>query len=290
MMEHFRKRLNASPDSTMFDLIKMTELPWDMHDPIVAYCRKKSIPFLSTPFEEEAVDLLESYNVPAYKIASFEIVDIPLLRKIACTGKPIIMSTGMATQAEIDEAVQTIVNAGNEKLALLKCTTAYPAPYEEMNLKTIPDMAKRYGLPVGVSDHSLGFEIAIAAVALGACIIEKHFTLSKDLGGPDASFSAEPGEFASMVNAVRNVEKALGCVSYEPSEKELISRSYRRSLFAIENIEKGNIFTRENIRSIRPANGLHPRYLSEILGKKAAQNITRGTPLTRDMIVGWRPK
>jgi N-acetylneuraminate synthase len=246
--------------------------------------RAHGLDFFSTPFDPTAVDFLEGLDVPAYKIASFEIVDVPLLQAIARTGKPIIMSTGMASLAEIQEAVDAIRGAGNPQLALLKCTSAYPAPAEEMNLRTIPDLAARFGLPVGLSDHTLGAAAPIAAVALGASIIEKHFTLSRSDPGPDSPFSTEPGEFADMVRAVRTAEQALGRVSYDVSPAEAASRGFRRSLFAVRDIRAGESFTADNVRSIRPANGLHPRHYLEVLSRRAATDIARGTPLDWSLV------
>jgi pseudaminic acid synthase len=224
--------------------------------------------------------------VPAYKIASFEIVDIPLVRYIAQKGKPIIMSTGMATLAEIEEAAITIRQTGNEQIALLKCTSAYPALPEEMNLRTIPHLAEAFQVPVGLSDHTLGIAVPVVAVALGACIVEKHFTLSRDEPGPDSAFSLEPHEFKAMVEAIRVAEKAVGKVSYVVTERERASRVFRRSLFVVKDMQAGEVFTEEDVRSIRPGYGLHTRYKKEILGRRATQNIARGTPMTWDLAEG----
>jgi N-acetylneuraminate synthase len=223
-------------------------------------------------------------DVPAYKIASFEIVDLPLIRQVALTQKSIIMSTGMASLAEIGEAVQTVRDAGGTQLALLKCTSAYPALPEEMNLRTIPHLAQAFGLPVGLSDHTLGIAVPVAAVALGACIIEKHFTLSRSLRGPDSAFSLEPAEFKAMVEGVHMAEKALGSVRYEVTEDEAASRAYRRSLFVVHDMKAGEIFTEENVRSIRPGAGLPPKFLPEVMGRSARHDIARGTPLAWRMI------
>jgi N-acetylneuraminate synthase len=217
--------------------------------------------------------------VPAHKVASFELVDLPLIQKMARTGKPLIMSTGMATVEEIDEALQTARQAGAAEIALLKCTSAYPAPPDEMNLRTIPEMARRFNLPVGLSDHTMGIAVPVAAVALGACIIEKHLTLSRSVPGPDSAFSLEPHEFKALVDAVRTAEKSLGEVHFGLSEKEHASRAFRRSLFVVEDVRQGETLTEQNVRSIRPGNGLHTRHLPEVLGKSAAQNLQRGTPL-----------
>jgi pseudaminic acid synthase len=230
------------------------------------------------------VDFLESLNVPAHKIASFECVDLPLLQRVAQTGKPVILSTGMATIQEIEEAVGTLRGAGGQQLALLKCTSAYPAAAEEMNLRTIPDLAQRFGVPVGLSDHTLGIAVPVAAVALGACLVEKHFTLSRQSPGPDSAFSLEPQEFKAMVEAIRIAEKALGQVTYQISPNESKSRVFRRSLFVVRDVKNGELFTPENVRSIRPAHGLHPRHLPEVLGRKAARDIACGTPLGWELV------
>jgi N-acetylneuraminate synthase len=230
------------------------------------------------------VDFLGEMDVPAYKVASFELVDTPLIEYIASKGKPVIMSTGMATMEEISDAVQAARSVGVSQVALLKCTSAYPAAPGEMNLKTIPDMVRKFKVPVGLSDHTMGIAVPVAAVALGACIIEKHFTLSRSDPGPDSAFSLEPHEFRAMVDAIRIVEAALGQISYDVSEQEANSLVYRRSLFVVKDIEAGEVFTEENVRSIRPGYGLHPRCLREVLGAKAAQDIKRGTPLGWELI------
>ena len=230
----------------------------------------------STPFDSTAVDFLEHMAVPAYKVASFEVVDIPLLRRIARTGKPVILSTGMATLAEIEEAVTTLRGAGTTKFALLKCTSAYPASPSEMNLRTIPHLSEAFKVPVGLSDHTLDIAVPVAAVALGACVVEKHFTLSRSAGGPDSAFSLEPNEFRIMVDAIRTAESALGTVHYGVSEEEAKSRVFRRSLFVVADVPAGEPFRAHNVRSIRPAYGLHPRYLEQVLGRHAARDIARG--------------
>jgi pseudaminic acid synthase len=240
----------------------------------------------SSPFDSTAVDFLEGMEVPAYKVASFEVVDLPLLRKISKTKKPIIMSTGMATLTEIDEAVQTIRGAGGSDLALLKCTSAYPAPIEEMNLRTIPNLAETFGVPTGLSDHTMGSAVTLAAVTLGACIVEKHLTLSRKEEGPDSTFSMEPHEFKEMVEAVRIVEKAVGEVRYDVTGNERASRVFRRSLFVVKDIRAGEPFTEENVRSIRPGNGLHTRYFDNVLNRCASRALKKGTPLTWDCVEG----
>jgi pseudaminic acid synthase len=268
----------------LYSLYKEAYTPWEWQPDLKKIANDLGMDLFSTPFDSSSVDFLESMDVPAYKVSSFEIVDIPLIQKIARAGKPIIMSTGMASLAEIEEAVDAIRHEGNDQIALLKCTSAYPALPEEMNLKTIPDMVKIFHVPVGLSDHTLGTTVPIAAVALGACVVEKHITLSRNIPGPDSSFSLEPHEFKTMVDSVRETEKALGTVNYTVTEHEKASRVFRRSLFAIEDIAKGDFFTEKNIRSIRPGYGLSPKYLHELLGKKAIVNIRRGTPLQWDHI------
>jgi N-acetylneuraminate synthase len=270
----------------LYDLYSEAYTPWNWQPKLKLVADQLGLDLFSTPFDETAVDFLEAMNMPAHKVASFENVDLPLLRKIAGTGKPIIMSTGMATLAEIDEAVRTIREAGGRQLALLKCTSAYPAPPEEMNLRTIPHLAEAFGVPVGLSDHTLGIAVPLAAVALGACIIEKHFTLSRATPGPDSAFSLEPHEFKAMVEAVRTAEKALGQVHYGVSEQEAQSRVFRRSLFVVKDMKAGEVFTDGNVRSIRPGYGLHTRYLNEIMGRRASQDIKRGTPLNWHHIAG----
>ena len=268
----------------LYDLYNLAHTPWEWHAPIMERAQELGMTCFSTPFDRSAVDFLETLNVFAYKIASFEIVDLPLIRYIAEQGKPIILSTGMATLTEIDEAVRTIREAGNDQIALLKCTSAYPAPPAEMNLRTIPHLAGAFGVPAGLSDHTLGIAVPVAAVALGACIIEKHFTLSRADPGPDSAFSLEPHEFRVMVDAVREVEAALCTVSYDASEREKASRVFRRSLFVVKDVEAGEEFTEENVRSIRPGYGLPPKYLTTVIGRSAAQRIKRGTPMSWDLV------
>ncbi|MCP4650691.1 MAG: pseudaminic acid synthase [PVC group bacterium] len=272
--------------NNLYKLYQEAFTPWEWQSQLKQVSEKLGLDFFSTPFDVTAVDFLQGLNVPAYKIASFELVDIPLLKKIAITGKPVIMSTGMATLEEIDEAVQTLVLAGNKQLVLLKCTSAYPAAAQEMNLNAISYISEKYKVPVGLSDHTLGSAVAVAAVALGACIIEKHLTLTRKDPGPDATFSMEPAEFKSMVDDIRIVEKALGKVSFEVTEKEKENRVFRRSLFVVKDIKKGETFSAKNIRSIRPGHGLHTRYLEQILDKKAVKDIEKGTPLNWNLVEG----
>ncbi len=270
----------------LYDLYGEAYTPWDWQPKLKEIAEGLGLDLFSTPFDATAVDFLAQMGVPAYKVASFEILDLPLLRKIAKTGKPVIMSTGMATLAEIDEAVRTVREAGGTQLVLLKCTSAYPALPEEMNLHTIPHLAEAFGVPVGLSDHTLDVAVPVAAVALGACIIEKHITLSRADGGPDSAFSLEPHEFKAMVDAVRVVEKALGIVHYGVSDEEAKSRVFRRSLFVVKDMKRGEMFTNENVRSIRPGYGLHTRYLTDVLGRHIADDIKRGTPLSWKLVSG----
>jgi pseudaminic acid synthase len=269
----------------LHDLYGEAYTPWDWQPKLKKLAEDLGMDCFSSAFDSTAVDFLEEMDVPAHKIASFELVDIPLIQKMARTGKPLIMSTGMATVEEIDEALQSARYAGATQIVLLKCTSAYPAPPEEMNLRTIPEMQRRFNVPVGLSDHTMGIAVPVAAVALGACIIEKHLTLSRSVPGPDSAFSLEPQEFRAMVDAVRIAEKALGEVHFGLSEKEKASRAFRRSLFVVEDVRQGEVFTAENVRSIRPGNGLHTRHLNDVLGKSAAQGIKRGTPLSWEFVV-----
>jgi N-acetylneuraminate synthase len=274
----------------LYDLYGEAYTPWEWHAGLFEEAKKVGLDIFSTAFDPTAVDFLEELSVPVHKVASFEIVDIPLIEKMAATGKPMIISTGMACLAEIEEAVQAARGAGAEQIALLKCTSAYPAPPEEMNLRTIPHLEEAFGFPVGLSDHTLGIEVPVAAVCMGARIVEKHFTLSRSNPGPDSAFSLEPQEFASMVKAIRIAEMALGEVHYGVSEKEAESRVFRKSLFTIRDVTAGEALTEENVRSIRPGYGLHPRYLKDILGRRAASDLKMGTPLAFDMIDWRNPK
>lgn len=268
----------------LYELYEEAYTPWDWQPRLKAVADKIGIDLFSTPFDETAVDFLEEMNVAVHKIASFEMTDLPLLRKIAATKKPIIMSTGMATVEEIEESITTLRTAGANEIALLKCTSAYPAPPETMNLNTIPNLAERFGVIAGLSDHTLGTSVPIAAVALGARILEKHFTLSRQEPGPDSAFSLEPNEFKEMVDAVRTVEKSFGEVAYGKNELEAKSKAFRRSLFVVEDVKAGDEFTKRNIRSIRPGYGLPPKHYEEILSRRASRDIERGTPLDWDLV------
>jgi pseudaminic acid synthase len=258
--------------------------PWEWQPELKKAAEDLGIDLFSTPFDRTAVDFLEDMEVPAYKIASFELIDLPLIEYVAKTGKPVLLSTGMATEQEIKEAIDTVQKTGNDQVALLKCTSAYPAPPEEMNLRTIPDLIKKFNIPVGLSDHTLGWVAPVAAVSLGACIIEKHFTLSRADPGPDSVVSAEPPEFSEMVRAVRSTELALGTVRYGVMKHEEANVIFRRSLFVTRDIAAGEEFSVENVRSIRPMYGLSPKYLSKVIGKKARKPVLKGTPLDWDLI------
>jgi len=269
---------------TLYDLYAEAYMPWEWQPKLKTVADDLGIDLFSTPFDRTAVDFLERVGVPAYKVASFEIVDIPLIEYIASKARPVIISTGMATLAEVDEAVEAVRKAGASQIALLKCTSSYPALPEEMNLRTIRHLAEKFRVPVGLSDHTLSTTVPVAAVALGACIVEKHFTLSRRSPGPDSTFSLEPDEFKEMVLAIRTAEKALGEVTYQISEGEAESRVFRRSLFVVKDIRAGEVFTPENVRSIRPGYGLHPRHLREVLGRQATRDIQRGTPLGWELV------
>jgi len=269
---------------TLYELYGEAFTPWDWQPKLKQVADDLGMGLFSSAFDATAVDFLEEMNVPAHKLASCELVDIPLIQKMARTGKPLIMSTGMATVEEIEEAVQAARLAGATQIALLKCTSAYPAPAQEMNLRTIPELARRFGVPAGLSDHSMGIAVPVAAVALGACIIEKHVTLSRSEPGPDSAFSLEPHEFKALVDAVRVAEKALGEIYFGYSAKEASSRLFRRSLFVVQDVKQGDLFTAENIRSIRPGHGLHTRHLAEVLGRRAVCDIERGTPLSWELV------
>ncbi|OGH61716.1 MAG: pseudaminic acid synthase [Candidatus Lindowbacteria bacterium RIFCSPLOWO2_12_FULL_62_27] len=269
---------------TLYDLYQKAYLPWDWHPRLKQKCEEVGIDFFSTPFDETAVDFLERLGVSLYKIASFEIVDLNLLEHIGRTRKPVIVSTGMATRDEIQEAVVTLDRVGAREIALLKCTSAYPAALDQMNLRTLADMQAAFHRPVGLSDHTLGSVAAVTAVALGATIIEKHLTLSRSLGGPDAAFSMEPAEFKQLVQSVRETERAMGGVRYGPNEDEEVNIRFRPSIFAVRAIHQGEAFGSNNIKTIRPGHGLPCRYYPSILGRTASRNIDEGTPLSWEMI------
>lgn len=282
--ECFRTQSKLWEGMTLYELYQKAYTPWEWQEDLKEYAESLGIDFFSSPFDITAVDFLEKLNVIAYKIASFEINDIPLIREVASTGKPIIISTGIAYLEDIELAIRTCREQGNNNIVLLKCLSAYPAPFEEMNLRVIPNLGETFGCEVGLSDHSLGSETAIVAVTLGARMVEKHLTLSREDGGADAAFSMEPDEFALMVKQIRNVEKALGKVTYQLTPKQVEQREGSRSLFIVRDVKKGERFTTENVKSIRPGIGLHTKYYEEILGRKAKEDYNLGTPLSWDKI------
>jgi pseudaminic acid synthase len=268
----------------LYELYGEAYMPWEWHEPLQKRAAELGLDLFSTAYDETAVEFLERLGMPAYKIASFENVDLPLIRRIARTGKPMILSTGMASTEEIGEAVAAAREAGAKDLAILKCTSAYPSPPEEMNLRSIPSLADAFDVPVGLSDHTLGTTVPVAAVALDCCILEKHFTRSRTVAGPDSAFSLEPAEFRQMVEAIRVAEAAMGSVRHGVGEREAASRVFRRSLFVVADVKAGEPFTSRNLRSIRPGYGLAPKHLEDVLGRIATRDIRRGTPLAWDLV------
>lgn len=264
----------------LYDLYQKAYTPWEWHAPLQKVALEEGLDFFSSPFDFKAVDLLEELHVPAYKIASPEITDIPLIKYVASKGKPVIISTGIATEEDIRLALDTCRVVGNDQLALLKCTTAYPTPLEEVNLRAMPELAARFGVIAGLSDHTMETVVPVAAVALGARVIEKHFILDRSLGGIDSSFSLDQQEFKEMVTEVRKAERALGSSSLVPSERSMNGRKMARSLFAVQSIKAGEVCTLSNVRSIRPAAGLHPKFLEDIIGKVVNRDVAQGTPLS----------
>jgi N-acetylneuraminate synthase len=269
---------------TLYELYKWAHTPWEWHKPLFEHAREVGIPIFSSPFDTTAVDLLEDLNAPAYKIASFEAVDLPLIRYVAATGKPMIISTGMADVEEIEEAIAAAREGGCKELAILHCVSGYPAPAEDYNLRTIPDMIDRFGLVTGLSDHTLDNTTAIASVVLGASIIEKHFTLDRSGGGPDDSFSLEPEALAALCSDSKTAWKALGSVDFGRKSSEQGSVQFRRSLYFVRDLEKGEIITTDVIRSVRPGYGLSPKYAAEIVGKQLTRSVHRNTPVQFDHI------
>jgi len=269
---------------SLYDLYKIAHTPWDWHQPIFDCAKKNGMICFSTPFDETAVDFLEKLEVPAYKIASFENTDIPLIRRVAATGKPLIISTGMATQEELDESVDAARKAGCKELILLKCTSTYPATPENSNLLTIPHLRTRYGCEVGLSDHTLGIGVAVASIALGATVIEKHFTLKRADGGVDSAFSMEPAEMKELVEETKRAWQALGKALVAPTEAEKPSITFRRSLYIVEDLKAGDVLTKENVRAIRPGLGLPPKHINNVLGKIVKQDVPRGTALRWNII------
>ncbi|KAK2620032.1 pseudaminic acid synthase [Leptospira interrogans] len=269
---------------SLYDLYKKAYTPWEWHESIFKRAKEKGIVCFSSPFDFTAVDFLESLNAPAYKIASFENIDLPLIRKVANTGKPIIISTGMANIQEIAEAVDTVRATGNNQLILLKCTSTYPATPDNTNILTIPHMRELFQCEIGLSDHTLGIGVAVASVALGATVIEKHFTLSRAEGGVDSAFSMEPVEMKSLVTETERAWQSLGKITYGPTEKERASMVFRRSLYVVEDMNAGDKITERNVKSIRPGYGLPPKYLDVVVGKRVSHNVFRGTPVNWDLI------
>ncbi|WP_319504968.1 pseudaminic acid synthase [Bacteroides graminisolvens] len=270
---------------SLYDLYKEAYTPWEWHEAIFEEAKKMDIVCFSSPFDNSAVDLLESLDNPIYKIASFEITDVNLIRYAASKGKPMVISTGIATLEDIELAIKTCHEVGNYDVALLRCVSAYPAPLESVNLRTMNDMKERFGVKVGLSDHTMGSDVALAAVALGAVMVEKHFIMDRSIGGPDAAFSMTTEEFKEMVVSIRNVEKAIGNVVYPTDPSSIKGRHFSRSLYVAEDMKAGDIITEKNVRSVRPGFGLHPKYLNDILGKKVVCNLALGTRFSLDYIL-----
>ncbi|MEL4280144.1 MULTISPECIES: pseudaminic acid synthase [Shewanella] len=269
---------------SLYQLYKSAYMPWEWHKPLFDKAKELGITIFSSPFDFSAVELLESLNAPAYKIASFELVDLPLIKRVAQAGKPMIMSTGMANEAEIQEAIATAKNNGCKELVILHCVSGYPAPAAEYNLRTIPDMARRFDVLTGLSDHTIDNATAVAAVALGACVIEKHVTLDRNGGGPDDSFSLEPQELAALCRDAKTAWSALGQVNYQKTTTELGNVKFRRSLYVVKDIAKGELLSADNIRSIRPGFGLAPKHYEAVLGRKAKHDLAKGTALSFELI------
>lgn len=269
---------------TLYDLYSEAYTPWEWQKELMDYAKSLGLIFFSTPFDNTAVDFLEELEVPVYKVASFEIMDIPLIEYIASKGKPMIMSTGVASLSDIEEAVEACKRMGNNQIILMKCTSAYPAKIEDANIKTIQNMKETFNVEVGLSDHTLGITVPVVSVALGARVIEKHFIFDKSIGGPDSSFSLDPHEFKQMVDSVREAEKAIGKVDYSMNEKKKNSRLLGRSLFVVKDVKAGEKFTEENIKSIRPGHGMAPKYINDIIGKNSSVDIKKGTPLSWGVI------
>jgi len=282
--EDFQIRGGLWDGQTLYDLYKGAHMPWEWHKPLFEKAKSLGITIFSSPFDFSAVDLLEGLNAPAYKIASFEIIDLPLIARVASTGKPMIISTGMATEVEIEEAVNTAKENGCNELVVLQCVSGYPAPAGQYNLRTIPAIAERFDVLSGLSDHTIDNATALASVALGACLIEKHVTLDRNGGGADDSFSLEPAELAQLCKDTKTAWASLGKVNFERTEAEMGNVKFRRSLYAVENIKSGDILTANNIRSIRPGFGVAPKHYFDILGKKVKKNIAKGTALQFELL------
>lgn len=282
--EEFRIHGGLWDGETLYSLYQKAYTPWEWQAELVEYANSLGLVCFSSPFDLTAVDFMDEIHMPAYKVASYEINDIPMIRKIAKTGKPIIISTGTAYLEDVERALKVCKEEGNENVILLKCTSAYPCPYEDMNINVIPLMKNTFDCMVGLSDHTLGSEVVLGAIALGAKVIEKHVTLKREDGGPDAAFSMEMDEFIDMVRQIRNLEKALGKATFKLTDKQEAARSGTRSLYVVKDIKKGEIITSENVRSIRPGKGLHTMYYDEVLGKEATMDLKKGTPLSWNMI------
>ncbi len=283
--DHFKLTQGTIWDGQyLYDLYKTAYTPWEWHEELFKTCHEEGLISFSSPFDITAVDFLENLKVPAYKIASFEITDIPLIKYVASKMKPIIISTGIAEIEDIQLAVDACRQVGNNDIALLKCTSSYPAPLDEANLSTIQDLSERFNVISGLSDHTMGSIAPITSIAFGAKIIEKHFILDKSIGGPDASFSMNQNEFKVMVDSIRAAESCIGSVNYDLTPKQKSSREHSRSLFVVKDIKAGEVFTDENVRSIRPWHGLHPKYLDDILGKRALKDLIKGTPISFEYI------
>ena len=270
--------------TSLYKLYQQAHTPWEWHKPIFDRCRELGMIGSSTPFESSAVDFLETLGVPCYKIASFENSDVPLIRKVAATGKPMIISTGMATVAELDDTVSAAREAGCTDIVLLKCTSSYPATPENTNIRTIPHLRELFGCEVGLSDHTMGVGVSVASVALGATVIEKHFTLNRADGGVDSAFSMEPAEMAQLVLETERAWQALGNINYGPTEKEKSSMIFRRSLYVVADMSAGETFTTKNLRAIRPGYGLPPKYIESVLGRRVGRDVRRGTPLSWELL------
>ena len=283
--EYFQIRQGTIWDGqVLYDLYEDAYMPWEWQPELKKIAEDLGMIAFSSPFDKTSVDFLEEMDVPAYKIASYEITDIPLIEYVASKGKPIILSTGIASLEDIELAIQTCLDVGNNQIAILKCTSSYPSPFDEINLNTIPALEDKFDVIVGLSDHTMGCEVAIASAALGAKIIEKHFILDRNMEGPDSEFSMEPHEFKQMVDSIRNVEKALGNDDFELTEKMIINQDFSRSLFIVKDMKEGDVITEDNVRSIRPGFGLHPKYLNRILGKSVKKDLKKGTPFELDFI------
>ncbi|MDR6553577.1 pseudaminic acid synthase [Paenibacillus qinlingensis] len=276
---------NLWQGNSLYNLYEQAYTPWEWHEPIFKRCAELGLLAFSTPFDETAVDFLEGLNVPAYKIASFENTDLPLIRKVAATGKPVIISTGMATVAELDETVRAAREAGCRDLILLKCTSTYPATPENSNLNTIPHLRDLFDCQVGLSDHTMGVGVGVASVVLGGTVIEKHFTTAREDGGVDSAFSMEPHEMKALVTEAERAWQALGNIRYGASDVEKPSLKHRRSLYIAQDLQAGDVLTKENVRAIRPGNGLAPKYMEVVLGKKLSQDVKKGTPLSLDLLL-----